>query len=83
VFSPEQLYGFDFSQYRAIILNWDGHDINEFDGPYEAVLPVLEAYAGAGGVVWVQGDMWEIPLGSAMACLLGGRHVGKVVLGIL
>ena len=61
VFTPAQLTGFTFSDYRVVILNWDDHFINEFDPPYTATIPALEAYVGAGGVVWVQGAMQGSP----------------------
>ena len=70
VFMPDQLAGFDFSQYRVVILNWDDTFLNEFITPYTAAIPALEAYVGAGGVVWVQaaiqgdaGDNFRMPFG--------------------
>src|SRR4029077_7042740 len=55
VFTPAQLGGFDFTQYRVIILNWDDHFVTDFIGDYAAAIPALEAYVSGGGVVWVQG----------------------------
>jgi hypothetical protein len=55
VFTPGQLAGFDFTQYRVIILNWDDHFVTDFIGDYAAAIPALEAYVSGGGVVWVQG----------------------------
>ncbi len=72
VFTPDQLAGFDFSQYRVVILNWDDTFLDEFATQYEAAIPALEAYAAAGGVVWVQGaiqgsdpeeDCYPLPFG--------------------
>src|SRR5882724_6036235 len=72
LFTPDQLAGFDFSQYRVVILNWDDTFLDEFATQYEAALPALEAYAAAGGVVWVQGaiqgsdpdeDCYPLPFG--------------------
>ena len=70
VFMPDQLAGFDFSQYRVVILNWDDTFLNEFITPYTAAIPALEAYVGAGGAVWVQaaiqgnaGDNFPMPFG--------------------
>jgi N-acetylneuraminic acid mutarotase len=71
VFTPDELAGFDFSQYRVVILNWDDTFLSEFDTQYEAAIPALEAYAAAGGVVWVQGaiqgdvgeDCYALPFG--------------------
>jgi N-acetylneuraminic acid mutarotase len=60
-FTPDQLAGFDFSQYRVVILNWDDTLLSDFDSQYEAAIPALEAYAAAGGVVWVQGASQFIP----------------------
>ena len=54
VFMPDQLAGFDFSQYRVVILNWDDTFLNEFITPYTRAIRALEAYVGAGGAVWVQ-----------------------------
>jgi Beta-propeller repeat len=55
VFTPAELTGFPFSDYRVIILNWDDELVPGFDPPYTATIPALEAYVNAGGVVWVQG----------------------------
>jgi hypothetical protein len=55
VFAPAQLAGFDFTQFRVIILNWDDHFVTDFIGDYAAAIPALEAYVSGGGVVWVQG----------------------------
>src|SRR5207245_1699507 len=55
VFTPAQLAGFVFSNYRVIVLNWDDHFLTDFLAPYTAAIPALEAYVNAGGVVWVQG----------------------------
>jgi hypothetical protein len=62
VFTPAQLGGFDFTQYRVIILNWDDHFISDFISDYAPAIPALEAYVSGGGVVWVQGAIlgeWE------------------------
>jgi Kelch motif len=76
VFTPGDLAGFDFSQYRVVILNWDDTFPSEFGGSaacggaYIDALPALEAYSAAGGVVWVQGaiqgdfgDCYPLPFG--------------------
>jgi Kelch motif len=70
LFTPDDLAGFDFSQYRVVILNWDDTFLDEFATQYEAAIPALEAYAAAGGVVWVQGaiqgfvdDCYSLPFG--------------------
>jgi hypothetical protein len=73
VFTPGDLAGFDFTQYRVIILNWDDHFIIDFLTDYTAAIPGLEAYISAGGVVWVQGaiqgqeegeeDSYPLPFG--------------------
>jgi N-acetylneuraminic acid mutarotase len=72
VFSPGELVGFDFSQYRVVILNWDDTFAGDFLCPYTTALPELEAYAAAGGVVWVQGAIqdgcYPLPFGG-QACL--------------
>jgi FG-GAP-like repeat len=71
VFTPDQLTGFDFSNYRVVILNWDDHFITDFNAPYSANIAALQAYVNAGGVVWVQGaiqgssgDSFPMPFGS-------------------
>ena len=55
VFTPGDLAGFDFTQYRVIILNWDDHFLSDFLADYTAAIPALEGYISGGGVVWVQG----------------------------
>jgi len=54
VFTPADLATVNFSDYRVVILNWDDTPLVGFITPYTAAIPALEAYAGAGGVVWVQ-----------------------------
>ena len=73
VFTPGDLAGFDFTQYRVIILNWDDHFVVDFLADYTAAIPALEAYISGGGVVWVQGaiqgeekgeeDSYPLPFG--------------------
>jgi hypothetical protein len=53
-FAPSDLATVNFSDYRVVICNWDDTTAPEFITPYTAAIPALEAYAGAGGVVWVQ-----------------------------
>ena len=68
-FTPAQLAGFDFSQYRVVVLNWDDTFAGDFLADYSAAIPALEAYINAGGVVWVQaamqgcGDVLPMPFG--------------------
>jgi N-acetylneuraminic acid mutarotase len=72
VFTPGDLVGFDFSQYRVVILNWDDTVAGDFLCPYTTGLPALEAYTAAGGVVWVQGAIqdgcYPLPFGG-QSCL--------------
>jgi hypothetical protein len=73
VFTPGDLAGFAFSDYRVIILNWDDHFVTDFLADYTAAIPALEAYISGGGVVWVQGaiqgeqegeeDSYPLPFG--------------------
>lgn len=78
VFTPQDLAGFNFSQYRVVILNWDDTFLSEFGGDsacggggaYINAIPALEAYSAAGGVLWVQGaiqgdfgDCYPLPFG--------------------
>src|SRR5439155_1032386 len=69
-FTPADLAGFDFSQYRVVILNWDDTFLTDFNAQYTAAIPALEAYINGGGVVWVQaavqgspGDVYPMPFG--------------------
>ena len=69
-FTPADLATISFSDYRVVILNWDDTFLADFITPYAAAIPALEAYAGAGGVVWVQaaiqgsqGDNFPMPFG--------------------
>jgi len=64
------LAGFDFTQYRVVILNWDDTFISAFVDFYTAAIPALESYSAGGGVVWVQGaiqsfggDSYPLPFG--------------------
>ena len=69
-FTPADLANVNFGDYRVVILNWDDTALVDFITPYTAAIPALEAYAGAGGVVWVQaaiagdpGDNFPMPFG--------------------
>ena len=69
-FTPADLAGFDFTQYRVVILNWDDTFLSDFNPQYTAAIPALEAYINGGGVVWVQaavqgspGDVYPMPFG--------------------
>ncbi len=61
VFTPAQLAGFVFSDYRVIVLNWDDTLLSDFLADYTAAIPALEAYVSSGGVVWVQGAIQGAP----------------------
>jgi hypothetical protein len=52
-FTPADLGTVSFSDYRVVILNWDDTTAPEFLADYTAAIPALEAYMGAGGVVWI------------------------------
>ena len=77
-FTPADLATVNFSDYRVVILNWDDTFLNEFITPYTAAIPALEAYAGAGGVVWVQAAIQGNP-GTISRCLSGGRDSGQTL----
>jgi hypothetical protein len=69
-FTPGQLAGFAFSDYRVVVLNWDDTFLSDFLADYSAAIPALEAYVNNGGVVWVQasiqgspGDNFPFPFG--------------------
>jgi len=53
-FTPADLATVNFSDYRVVVLNWDDTVASDFLADYTAAIPALEAYATAGGVVWVQ-----------------------------
>jgi hypothetical protein len=57
-FAPGSLSGFNFNNYRVVLLLWDAHFTTEFNSPYQAAIPALQNYITAGGVVWVQGGFW-------------------------
>ena len=74
VFTPADLATVTFSQYRVVVLNWDDTFISEFDTPYTAAIPALEAYVAAGGVLWIQGavqgssgETYPLPFGGTAA----------------
>ena len=80
VFTPGDLAGFDFTQYRVIILNWDDHFLSDFLADYTAAIPALEGYISGGGVVWVQGaiqggegedNSYPLPFGGQASFNLG------------
>ncbi len=54
-FSVAQLSGFNFSDYRVVILNWDNSPGDLVADPTAAAIPGLEAYVADGGTVWIQG----------------------------
>ena len=55
IFGPAQLVGFNFFDYRVVVLDWSDTVMNEFIGPYSSVIPALEAYVNGGGVLWIEG----------------------------
>jgi subtilisin-like proprotein convertase family protein len=61
VFTPAQLAGFNFNDYRVIILNWDDHFLMDFITTYNAAIPALQTYIAGGGVVWMQGAIQGTP----------------------
>ena len=69
-FTPADLAGFPFADYRVVVLNWDDTLLADFDSDYEAALPAIEDYVRNGGVVWLQsavqgtaGDSISLPFG--------------------
>ena len=77
VFTPCDLPGFDFSQYRVVILNWDDTFTSEFIDFYTAALPGLESYSAGGGVVWVQGAIQSFG-GDCYPLPFGGQSCGAI-----
>jgi hypothetical protein len=69
VFTPGQLAGFDFSQYRVVVLNWSDTFVTDFDPAYTSAIPDLQNYVRAGGVLWIEG---AIRGGSTYALPFGG-----------
>jgi hypothetical protein len=74
-FTPADLATVNFSDYRVVICNWDDTFLADFITPYTAAIPALEAYAGAGGVVWVQGAIQGSP-GDTYPMPFGGQGNG-------
>jgi hypothetical protein len=74
-FMPADLATVNFSAYRVIVLNWDDTSLVDFITPYSAAIPALEAYASAGGVVWVQGAIQGSP-GDNYPMPFGGQGNG-------
>jgi hypothetical protein len=74
-FTPAQLAGFAFSDYRVVVLNWDDTVIGDFLADYIAVIPALEAYVNGGGVVWVQASIQGNP-GENFPMPFGGQGNG-------
>ena len=72
-FTPADLATVNFSDYRVVICNWDDTTAPEFITPYTAAIPGLEAYAGAGGVVWVQAAIQSC---DAIPMPFGGQGTG-------
>ena len=69
-FTPADLAGFPFADYRVVVLNWDDTFLADFESDYEAALPAIEDYVRNGGVVWLQaavqgtaGDSISLPFG--------------------
>jgi N-acetylneuraminic acid mutarotase len=72
-FTPANLAGFTFSDYRVVVLNFDDTFPVDFDSDYEAAIPALEDYVRGGGVVWLQGalqgnggEMISLPFGGTL-----------------
>jgi hypothetical protein len=74
-FTPGQLSGFPFGDYRVVVLNWDDTFLVDFASDYSAAIPALEAYVNAGGVVWVQGAIQGVP-GDNYPMPFGGQGNG-------
>jgi hypothetical protein len=74
-FTPADLATVNFSDYRVVICNWDDTFLVDFITPYTAAIPALEGYAGAGGVVWVQGAIQGSP-GDNYPMPFGGQGNG-------
>ena len=74
-FTPADLATVNLSDYRVVILNWDDTFLADFITPYTAAIPALEAYASAGGVVWVQGAIQGSP-GDNYPMPFGGQGNG-------
>jgi hypothetical protein len=72
VFTPAQLAGFVFSDYRVMVLNWDDTFLSDLLADYTAAIPALEAYVSSGGVVWVQGAIQGAP-GDSYPLPFGGQ----------
>src|SRR5213592_4803837 len=72
-FTPADLATVNFSDYRVVICNWDDTTSDQFLTPYTAAIPGLEAYAGAGGVVWVQAAIQSC---DAIPMPFGGQGTG-------
>jgi hypothetical protein len=70
-YGPSDLDGFDFSDFRVVVLNWDDSYVSDFSPYYEDALPYLERYVADGGIVWLQaaiqggdGDTVAAPFGA-------------------
>jgi hypothetical protein len=74
-FTPAQLAGFAFSDYRVVVLDWDDTVISAFLADYTAAIPALEAYVNGGGVVWVQASIQGNP-GENFPMPFGGQGNG-------
>ena len=74
-FTPSDLATVNFSDYRVVVCNWDDEALGDFITPYTAAIPFLEAYAAAGGVVWVQGAIQGSP-GDNYPMPFGGQGLG-------
>lgn len=58
-FTPDHLTGFNFADYRVVVLDWSDTITNDFIGPYTAAVPALETYITDGGVVWIEGAIQD------------------------
>ena len=57
--TPAQLVGFNFANYRVVVLDWSDTITNDFIGPYTSAIPALETYINNGGVVWIEGAIQD------------------------
>ena len=77
VFTPDKLAGFNFSEYRVVILNWDDTFLNEFITPYTAAITLRWKIMLALAAWYGCRPPSKVIQGTIFRCLSGAKGMGR------